>query len=131
MFAATPTSPLSRELLYGVLDEKYTDFANANLSMMRGHDKDVLFSVSNRGSTLKILRNEFHKEFRYKLNLTEQTAFPCLFNFLFRMNHEACEGNCRAVRRRLRKSNRDPKSFSIGLQIRYENTSFTYCSWFR
>lgn len=112
---------MTREALYQV-DCYYTDFNNVNLHTFRGHDKDVVVMSSNRGITLKMLRNDNHKEFRHVFNFTDHTAFPCIFNFLFRMNHDACDEDCRLVERRLRESEKDPLSLSIAVQLRWKES---------
>jgi hypothetical protein len=117
VFSSIP-GKVSRKNVMGVNGGFTYDFLKEDLTKMHP-DPDVLFTVSNRGATLKILENPHHKQLMMtKFNLTRHTAFPCLFHFLFKLNHDACMGACRETAKKLHKSSRDPKSISIAMHVR-------------
>ena len=94
------------------------DFHKVNL--IKGYeDVDLLISAINRGGSVRIFDNPFHREFLLnKLKLTPQTAFPCLFHFLFHMNQEACDETCISVAKQLRRGSKESLHVSIGIHVR-------------
>ena len=94
------------------------DFDKKNL--IDGYkDDDLLISASNRGGTIRIFDNPHHSDFLLnKLRLTPQTAFPCLFHFLFHLNQDACDETCMSIAKQLRKAGKEALSIRIGIHVR-------------
>jgi hypothetical protein len=65
----------------------------------------VVFALHNfgvyRGVTYHIFDNPFHNDTVRLLGLTPETAFPCIFDFLFRMKPEACTDGCQVVEKEM------------------------------
>ena len=82
-------------------------------------DDDLLITVSNRGATVRIFDNPYHKEFLLnKLKLTPQTAFPCFFHLLFHMNRDVCDEACMHAAKVLHKAGKEGNHIRIGIHVR-------------
>jgi len=83
-------------------------------------DNNVYIVVQNRGVTYDVMTNAQYNARLHEIGMTKRNIFPCIFNFLFKMNPGVCTNNCEKTLKALRINHRDDKNFiRIGLQIRY------------
>lgn len=94
------------------------DKASTDLKTLRG-DKDILMTISNRGATYRIFDHpEYGPLLTSRFNMTRQTAFPCLFHFLFQPYLEVCQGSCRDVYKQLRHAGKSGQVVRIAIHVR-------------
>lgn len=93
-----------------------SDFTNSD------PNSNVYIVVQNRGVTYDVMSNSMYSARLHEIGMNKRNIFPCLFNFLFKMNPGVCANNCLNTLKALRVNNRDDKNFvRIGLQIRYSS----------
>eukprot|EP01041_Mallomonas_annulata_P002217 gene2217-4306_t len=81
----------------------------------------LVLMTNNRGHTLDMLNNTIHgKTLREEFGLTPDTAFPCMFHYLFRMNTDVCTGECKKTEMALinNRHNKNPNIITIGIHAR-------------
>lgn len=105
----------------------YKRFWSAFISTSSSPEPDILLTVSNRGSTFKLLHNPHHRDvLKNTYNFTEQTAFPCIFHFLFQMNDEVCNSDCQRVANRLRRADND-NTVTLAIHVRNPGAPTATC----
>ena len=110
---------------YGVNGGFTNDMLSRNISLLHS-EKDVLTTASNRGVTVNIFKNEFLRQQLLSLGLTNTTAFPCLFNFLFRLNHDVCDLGCKKTAHQLQHAKHNVNVVTIALHVRNPGRSSFY-----
>lgn len=90
-----------------------------NLETLLG-DKDVVAYVTNRGATYNIFNNDHHQKTLLNYGLNPQTAFPCIFHFLFKQKPDVCSSDtCVEIMHLLQDAQRpDSNTVTIGVQSR-------------
>lgn len=64
-------------------DEVFKLFSSGNLSDL-GRDAKIVFITTNRGASVRLFENPYHRQQLRKMGLTPGTAFGCAMNFLFK-----------------------------------------------
>lgn len=85
------------------------------------YDANVIMFASNRGITHNIFDNPFHAKTLLEWGLRRETAFPCIFNYLFRINDNVCSGDCKTIENKLLESG-NSGVVRIGIQVRDMNS---------
>lgn len=83
----------------------------------RQHDAEIYLLATNRGITYDIFDNPFHSAYLQSIGLRRETAFPCIFNYLFERNDDVCIGECKNVETQLLECGRNG-TIRIGIQVR-------------
>lgn len=68
-------------------------FREANLTSFDTSDAYLVMS-SDRGSTSLLFDNPHHSEFLYSIGLRPETAFGCIFKYLFRPKPQVNAHQC-------------------------------------
>ena len=93
-------------------------FRNEDLkSLLDAYDSDMFLLCTNRGVTLKMFENPYHGDYLRSLGLRPETAFPCLFQYLFKINNEVCVDGCKVTEQRLVSVGED--TIRLGLMVRH------------
>eukprot|EP00271_Cylindrocystis_brebissonii_P020485 TRINITY_DN6801_c0_g1_i1.p1 TRINITY_DN6801_c0_g1~~TRINITY_DN6801_c0_g1_i1.p1 ORF type:complete len:594 (+),score=81.31 TRINITY_DN6801_c0_g1_i1:442-2223(+) len=85
-----------------------------------GGEAETVFIASNRGVIPKIFSNDFHTGQLKEWGLESESAFGCIFDFLFRPNDDVV----RLMHEPLRRLREDRKAITIGLQVRVGDKVF-------
>lgn len=104
------------------------------------NETDIALVTSNRGITYDMFDVSIFNETLQEYGFTRENVFPCIFNFLFQVKENVCDGGCIETVRILLNQTSSVYNFSynsmntesdinsrwnssirIGIQIRYEN----------
>jgi hypothetical protein len=109
---------LNLKYVYGINGGFPSSLGHWNLSTQFA-EYDLLLSTSNKGTTQLVFDNPYHSdELLTRFNFTRQTMFPCLFHFLFHLNHDVCDKGCLAVADKLQNAGKDPRTIRIAMHVR-------------
>lgn len=84
------------------------------------YQAELFMFASNRGITYNIFNNPFHIQTLKDLGLRRETVFPCLFNYLFKINDDVCVDGCKETEAKLKRAG-DDGIVRIGIQVRDQN----------
>eukprot|EP01041_Mallomonas_annulata_P010192 gene10192-21239_t len=98
-------------------------YSNLKKHLHGNSDAEVILISGHRGRVYATFRNTHHKTDLARMDLTPQTAFPCLFNYLFRLQPDACSSQCQTIKNSLITSGQN-NILRIGIHIRIKDAIF-------
>lgn len=117
-----------------------TEFTRNDMTKfpLDAYNHELFMFASNRGVTYRLFDNPNHAKTLEGFGLRRETAFPCLFTFLFNIKHDqVCSGNCSMSADRIT-SAQNEGVIVIGIHIRHgegsahfncaENLATTYAT---
>ena len=87
-------------------------FKSGNLTNL-AHNKEVVFMITNRGTSVRLFDNPYHANQLKSMGLTPETAFQCAIDFLFYPRPEVM-----GLMEHEMQILQEPPVFSIGMHIR-------------
>jgi hypothetical protein len=97
---------------YFVNDFQKEKFWHSDYNTMLGEDgkKDVIFTASNRGNVLMTFYNPHHnKTLINEIGMKPESAFGCLWSYLFRTKSHVCVEGCRTTMAAIHQIKRERK----------------------
>lgn len=85
---------------------------------------EELYVTGNRGLSWKLFQNPFHKNQLINWGLRKETAFKCVFDFLFQLKPSACSGHCEKLHHQIIED-RNNGTILIGVQVRVGDSVFS------